>query len=468
VAHETHRHEYKSSWRDEWLKWICGFANSQGGVLEIGKDDTGQLVGLHDAKKLSEDVPGKITSTMGIVADVEVKCEDGLDYLVVTVRPYPNPISYHGKYYLRSGATNRELNGPALVEFLLRKEGKTWDGLAVPDVRVSDLSKEALDAFRRMALARQRLTDADVSVSDTALLRSLQLMDGSHLKKAAILLFHSTPEQWATGCEVKVGFFLTGADLRFQDELHGPLITIVDRVIDLLYTKYLMAYISYEGIYRRETFPVPVDACREAILNAVVHKAYHAANPIQIKVMPDRLIIFNAGKLPDGWTVETLTSPHESVAPNPDIARTFFRSGQIEAWGRGIRRIEEACAEAGVKPLVFSTLGTTTMVATFMFNPEATLGFTEPRVREEGTEKGTVTGTVTGTVKARVNSTQRIILNAMLEDPGVTATVLAELTGVTLRGVRKSIKTLRDVGLVDREGSDRSGSWIVNREALNG
>ena len=57
--------EYKQSWRDEYLKWICGFANATGGKIYIGIDDNGQVVGVEDAKKLMEDIPNKIVNFLG-------------------------------------------------------------------------------------------------------------------------------------------------------------------------------------------------------------------------------------------------------------------------------------------------------------------------------------------------------------------------------------------------------------------
>ena len=51
---ETQNIEYKTKWRDEYLKWICGFANANGGTIFIGKDDNGNVVGVDDAKKLLE------------------------------------------------------------------------------------------------------------------------------------------------------------------------------------------------------------------------------------------------------------------------------------------------------------------------------------------------------------------------------------------------------------------------------
>ena len=59
--------EWKESWRDEYLKWICGFANAKGGTLEIGKNDKGKTVGTANAAKLLKDLPNKIRDILGIM-----------------------------------------------------------------------------------------------------------------------------------------------------------------------------------------------------------------------------------------------------------------------------------------------------------------------------------------------------------------------------------------------------------------
>ena len=69
---ESQNIEYKTVWKDEYLKWICGFANAQGGTIFIGKDDDGNVVGVNNAKKLLEELPNKITTVLGIVADVNL------------------------------------------------------------------------------------------------------------------------------------------------------------------------------------------------------------------------------------------------------------------------------------------------------------------------------------------------------------------------------------------------------------
>ena len=113
--------EWKQSWRDEYLKWICGFANAQGGRLVVGKDNTGKVAGIPDAQKLLENLPNKIRDLLGIMVDVNLKSSRGKDYLEIDVEPYPSAISYRGHYYIRSGSTNQELKGSALDRFLLAR-----------------------------------------------------------------------------------------------------------------------------------------------------------------------------------------------------------------------------------------------------------------------------------------------------------------------------------------------------------
>jgi len=91
---ETQNIEYKLVWRDDYLKWLCGFANANGGVLYIGKNDNGEIVGVKDTKKLLEELPNKIRTTMGMVADVSLETENQKDCIIVAIQPYPSPISY--------------------------------------------------------------------------------------------------------------------------------------------------------------------------------------------------------------------------------------------------------------------------------------------------------------------------------------------------------------------------------------
>lgn len=345
---ETQNIEYKSVWKDEYLKWICGFANAQGGTLYIGKDDNGNVVGVKNAKKLLEELPNKITTILGIVSPVNLYQTEQGEYIEIIVEPHPNPVNYKGEYHFRSGSTKQELKGTALDKFLLQKQGKHWDGVSIPNVSVADLKSETFDFFRNKGIKSKRLDSDVLTDTNEVLLNNLKLTDNGYLKRAAILLFHPDPEKFVSGAYIKIGFFRTNSDLLFHDVINGNLFEQVEKTMDLLLTKYGKALISYQGLSRVETYEYPEDALREALLNAVAHKDYTGPYPIQISVYPDKIMIWNYGKLPDNWTVEDLLNKHSSQPHNPDIATAFFRSGYVESWGRGIDKMKSLCLEAKI------------------------------------------------------------------------------------------------------------------------
>lgn len=107
MIEESQNIEHKESWRDEYLKWICGFANAQGGRIYIGVNDDRQVVGVDDSKKLMEDIPNKIKDVLGIIVDVNLLKEEGMEYIEIVVPPYSNPINYNGQYHATSGRGNQ-------------------------------------------------------------------------------------------------------------------------------------------------------------------------------------------------------------------------------------------------------------------------------------------------------------------------------------------------------------------------
>ncbi len=351
---ESQNIEYKQSWRDEYLKWICGFANANGGSIFIGKDDNGNVVGVTDAKRLLEEIPNKVRDVLGILADVNLHTTNQGDFIEIIVEGYPYPVNYKGQYHYRSGSTKQELKGTALDKFLLQKKGKRWDGVPIPKVLAKDLKQETFDFFRKRAFKSQRIEEDILTDSNEHLLENLQLKENDFLKRAAILLFNPKPENFVTGAYIKIGYFETDDDLKFQDEIHGNLFEQIEKTMDLLFTKYIKAPISYEGINRVETYEYPKDAVREALLNAIAHKDYSGGVPIQISVYSDKIIIWNEGQLPENWTVKNLLEKHASRPYNPDIANALFRSGYIESWGRGTLKIIRECKQAGIPEPIFS------------------------------------------------------------------------------------------------------------------
>jgi ATP-dependent DNA helicase RecG len=423
----------------------------------IGRNDKGRVTGISDARRLLELLPNKVRDLLGILVTVNLRTEQGKEYVEVEVGAYPNPISYKGEYYQRSGSTNQLLKGAALDRFLLRRYGRTWDGSPLPGVSVSDLSPSALSRFRQLAGRSGRLDAAALKEPDAALLDKLKLTEGDYLKRAAILLFHPDPERFVTGASVKVGYFASESDLRYHDEIAGDLFTQVGKTMELLLTKYLKAVISYEGIQRIESFPMPEPALREALLNAIVHRDYAVPAPIQIRVYEDRLSIWNPGELPEDWTQATLLGPHASRPYNPDIANTFFRAGEIEAWGRGIERVMAACRQAGTpKPEIRLD------ARDFWFEFPFSAAYLDSLASGEGPSASR--STVQAREKPREKSrekTREKVLALIAELPKITTAELAERIGITAKGIEWQLGKLRADGRIRRVGPARGGHWEI-------
>jgi len=340
--------EWKASWRDEYLKWICGFANSNGGKLYIGKSDKGEIVGISNYKKLMEDIPNKIQTTLGIVCDVNLFEINGKHFIEIEVKPYSIAISYQGKYYYRSGSTKQELKGNSLNEFLLKKCGKTWDDVVESRASLSDIDFKAIESFKGAALKSKRLSFIEDESDLMQILDNLLLVENNQLKRAAILLFGKYPTRFYINSYVKIGRFgETDDDLKYQEIIEGNIFEIADRTLDVLDKKFLISPISYEGIQRIEKWTYPYKAVREAIINSIAHRNYNGA-PVQISVYNDKLVFWNEGTLPEGMTAEDLKRKHSSRPYNPVIASVFFKGGLIEAWGRGTIKIVNECIDAGL------------------------------------------------------------------------------------------------------------------------
>jgi ATP-dependent DNA helicase RecG len=263
--------------------------------------------------------------------------------------------------------------------------------------------------------------------------------------------------KWIGGAYIKIGFFVTDADLRYQDEIHGSLIEQIDKTEDLVYTKYMKALIDYEGIQRIEKYMFPRAAFREILLNAVVHKDYSRCNPIQISVYEDKIYVYNDGIMPKELSsTEKLFEKHSSNPFNPKLAGVFFKSGMIEAWGRGFEKIREACETHG------------TALPEYQISSYGVMVLCKPNERYMKLLRGDNIGDSTGEKfgdefgeKFGENEVHNTIIKLMIQQPKISAKAIAEHIGMTSRGVEKNIEMLKKAGVIDRIGPPKGGSWIV-------
>ena len=439
---ESHNLDYKQSWQDDHLKTLCAFANTEGGTIQLGKDDQGQIVALENPKKLLESLPGKIIQKLGIYPRVDLEEENGNQFISISVDASPLPVGLNGKYYLRVGSTNQELKGPVLSQFLMEKSGNFWDDLPEPRATFKDLDLDTLQRFQRLASERVpsiRLEPLKTSKDVALFLQKLELAQNDVLNRSAVLLFGKDPQRLYRDAYLKIGLFASDAELLSDDHIKGNLFNQVEQAIEVLRLKYLVPKVYYEGIVRKEKAEYPESALREAIINALIHRDY-AGPPLQISVYDDKMIIWNEGGLPGTLTIEDLKHKHPSRPRNRSLSDIFYKAGYIESWGRGTIAIMQDCVRAGLP---------------------------EPSFREAfgGLELTFFKNTLTDEQlnKLPLNDRQRKAIGYLKEYSRITNKDYQELTQCSRNTASNDLKEMISLKLIMQAGRKGAGSFYVLR-----
>lgn len=338
---EDQNTEFKANWQNEYLKIISAFANKDGGKLYIGIDDEGDIVGINDVKQLLETLPNKIRNKLGLTVSVNLLKKDDKEYLEIDVKPANFPVSYDGKYYIRSGSTTQELIGQELTNFLLEKSGTTWDEIFEDRATFEDIDLSSIEKFKD--LAKDKIPSIVKKENWQIILEKLNLIKNGEIKRAVILLFGKNPQKFYLQSVVKIGRFKTPDEILFHDSVEGNLFEQLEKSLEILKSKYLISKIEFEGIHRKEKLEYPYEALREAIINALIHRDYLGTSEIQIRIYDDKLVIMNEGRLPPELSIEKLKTEHISKPRNPLLASVFYYAGFIEKWGSGTLKIIKAC-----------------------------------------------------------------------------------------------------------------------------
>ena len=458
ISGESQNIEYKESWRDEYLKWICGFANAGGGTIYVGVNDNKEIIGVDNSKRLMEDIPNKIVTHLGIVADVNLLHEGKMDYIEIIVEPSNIPIAYKGIYHYRSGSTKQELRGTALQQFILKKMGRSWDDIGNDRATIDDIDRKAIDYFLRKGIEAQRIPEDQREASTKDILDSLGLIDNDGLlKNAAILLFGKNPLRFFPSIAFKIGRFgKNEADLMFQDVIDGNVIQMADRVMQILQGKYLVSPVRFEGMQRYETLEIPKEALREILYNAIAHKDYTGPD-IQMHVYDDHLEIWNEGELPLGYTEETLMGRHSSKPRNRNIANAMFKAGVIDTWGRGYMKIREGFEAAGI-PMP--------KVQNFCGGVQVTVQRTKfmQMMNVGNNVASNVVSSVVSVSQVQLTERQQEIYKLIKANSFISSKQMSVVLSVVHRTIQRDLAALQKAGIIIREGNTSAGHWVLLKQ----
>jgi len=347
---ESENLELKERWTDKALEDLAAFANTHGGTCLIGVRKDGTVVGTVTDDAELQRIANTIVSRLGITPFIRVRELQGHEVIVIQVEPIRGVVPYRGRYLTRVGTVNRDMPPEQLARRLLERSSQTWDGLASP-WGPEAINPEQVIQFAR--LARDRLPRIEPSEPERTL-QNLGLLQGDRLTNAGVLLFARRPQLLFPHARLRIGLFRGTQILdshEFEGTLWQQLNAAMDRFRQVLQVRFdvQVTSLTLEGLQRRETWEYPLEALREAVINALIHRDYTACGDIQIRIAEDRLQIWNPGGLPEGIRIDQLREPeHPSIPRNPLLSRAFYYAGLIEHWGTGTTRILELCKAQGL------------------------------------------------------------------------------------------------------------------------
>lgn len=323
---ETRTIEFKEAITNSFLKTVSAFSNYDGGVILFGMDDNGNVKGLSDVKQTCLDIENKINDNISPQPDYILEIQND-NTISLTVKPGAHkPYLYKSKAYKRNDTATIEVDTLELSRLIL--EGK--------NIRFEELPCK--DQALTFDILHQKLEESiQIETFNQDTLKTLNLYDNQNgYNNAAGLL---ADKNHFPGIDiVKFGENISIIQKRstFQNI---SILDAYDKTIEIFKDYY--QYEVVQGMERKKIEKIPEEAFREAVANALIHRAWDVEAQIRVLMFDDRLEVIFPGGLPSGISETEYLSGRISVLRNRNLANVFYRLGFVEIFGTGITRIKQ-------------------------------------------------------------------------------------------------------------------------------
>ncbi len=348
--------EFKQNFGRGAIETAVAFANTKGGIILIGVSDNGEVKGVQLGRETLRDWMNQISQSteptvIPEIRDVQIY---GKDIVEIQIKEYPiKPVSVRGRCFRRVGNSNRVMTPQEIAQIHLGCLGMSWDALSARDSSINDIDLEEVKRYIKNANSSGRRR-FERSEDPVRALGKLELLSEKGPTWAAIILFGKDPQSKLLQSTVHCGRFKQETIIIDDKMIRGTALEQVEEVMDFVRKNINVRFVITGKPQREEIWEYPLDALREAIINAICHRDYADNTDIQIKIYDDRITIWNPGGLLPGMTIEELYDPNHSSKPrNKLIAQTFYDVGLIERYGSGIQRIMNACKSSNLPMPVF-------------------------------------------------------------------------------------------------------------------
>lgn len=349
IPSESETVEWKQSlgeWK-EIVETCAAFATAQGGTVYVGISPQGERIGVQIGHGTLEDLANKIklNTDPPQYPTIITYGHESSAIIEITIEQNPiKPVWAFGRPMKRVGKTNQFLRRDEAHRLLEVTSGRTWDKFSCEAFMAKNIDRKTVKEFLDRA-------EIPLNTSLDDLGKNLRIVSGSMFYNAAVLLFGKCPQNYFIEAQVKCARFKGTDSVDFIDEqtFEGNILRQLQDALAFVKRNTRQA-IRVTGKPEHDVIPeYPVEAVREAIINALCHRNYADVGTIQVRIYDDRLEVWNPGNLPHDLTLRKLHYPHASRPRNPLIANALFRARYIEHWGTGTLRIIKACKPQNIK-----------------------------------------------------------------------------------------------------------------------
>lgn len=357
--HESETVEFKESLSELEAggETLCGCTNQNGGDVYFGIKNNGEIIGIQSVtEKTLRDVTQFLFDNIEPkrVFNVKKEIKKGHEIIKISVDKSSTPYhTFKGKPYIRIGPSTRSMPQEEYQQRLImyKSVNKDYTATLIPEVRIKDLSQDAVRELRRMLTQSGRYKVGINSLSDEQLLKDLLLMKNGQLTLAALILLgtEETLSMYLPHAEIRFGYKLNEGDSYNQDIVifKGGYLLYYNTVWEKIQARNLIVNIPL-GMRLVERRAFDEQTIREAVSNAIIHRDYGAPESIFLFQYQTKVVIKSPGGLPEGVTVENIIN--ESRPRNKLLADILFKCELVEQFGSGVNLMYKNQLSLGKNP----------------------------------------------------------------------------------------------------------------------
>ena len=426
---------------------ICAFANAAGGTLLIGVDDSGRVIGVkidNVSRSRIQNILNAIEPHFPVIIS-EILINDKTILCVECESGTQKPYTVSGAIIIRNGPNSEKITSvQRMRDFFQQSDKIFFDEVECKSFNFGDhFADQQFSSFLKLA-------GISNSLDNITILQNLKLFSEKQLfKNAAVLFFAKNPQlhfEWATTRCI----LFKGVDKHhiIDDKiLGGNLLEQYYEALKYIYSKLAVEYIIANSGPRIEVWEIPEVAIKEALVNAIVHRDYYEKGArISIEIFDNRIEITNPGGLVN--SIAKSDFGKRSLSRNPLIFGLFQRLNMVEQIGSGITRIRQSINEASLEEPIFNLEGMFSVTLYRPFDFENWIDIFWKNV---------------------LNNSQYQILIQIHKNNHISKSNLLPLIGISKTAIDKNIDKLKEMGILERIGSDRGGFWkIIPKRGLGG